>query len=113
MTVINNNKPEIKFTQPVQKNVQPEVKSEKPKTEDIAKDYKEAADNKGADAAGRAMLMLNNVRKADSADNIDNDIRKILADPTLLGKSDALFNAAERAGYSYPVAATFATSELG
>lgn len=112
MTEINN-KPEIKITQPVAKNIQPEVKSEKTKTEDIAKDYKEAADNKGAEAAGRAMVMLNSVKKPDSVDNIENDIQKIIANPKLIHQSDALFNAAEKAGLSYPVAASFATSELG
>ena len=108
MTEIN--KSEIKITPSVAKNVQPEVKVEKKQTEDIAKDYKEAADNKGAEAAGRAMIMIN---KAQKADNIENDIQKILNNPKLLDQSEVLFNAAEKAGVSYPEAASFATSELG
>ena len=113
MTEINNNKPEIKIAQPVIKNPKIDSKVDVAKTEDIAKDYKEAADNKGAEAAGRAMVMLNSVKKPDNVDNIENDIQKIIANPKLVHQSDALFNAAEKAGYSYPVAASFATSELG
>ena len=113
MTEINK-KPEINFTQPVQKNVQPEVKPEQVKAEDKkAKDYKEAADVPGAVSYAQAMIRLNNAKKVDSTDNIENDIQKIIANPKLVNQSDALFNAAEKAGYSYPVAASFATSELG
>lgn len=111
MTEIN--KPEMKITQPVAKNIQPEVKAENKKTEDISKDYKEAAAAPGAEAAGRAMVMLNRAKKPDNVDNIENDIQKIIANPKLVNQSDALFSAAEKAGYSYPVAASFATSELG
>ncbi|MCR5266107.1 MAG: hypothetical protein K6E29_05880 [Cyanobacteria bacterium RUI128] len=111
MTEINK-KPEINIAQPVAKNIQPEVKAENKKTEDISKEYKEAAAAPGAEAAGRAMVMLNKAKKTD-ADNIENDIQKIIANPKLVNQSDALFSAAEKAGYSYPVAASFATSELG
>ena len=104
------NKPEIKFNQPMTKPVQPEVKAENKQAEDIKqKDYKEAAAAPGAEAAGRAQLMIN---KADKTDNIDSDIQKIIKDPSIVDKSDALFNAAEKAGIPYPVAATFATQEV-
>ncbi len=108
MTEIN--KPEIKITPSVAKNIQPEVKVEKKPQEDITKDYKEAAAAPGAEAAGRAMIMINKSKKLD---NIDNDIQKILDNPKLLDQSEILFNEAEKAGVSYPEAATFATSELG
>ena len=111
MTEIN--KPEIKITQPVAKNIKPEAKVETQKAEDIAKDYKEAADNKGMEAAGRAMVMLNGVNKAGKADNIENDIQKIINNPKLLDQSEVLFDAAEKSGIPYPVAASFATAELG
>ena len=112
MTEIN--KPEIKIAQPVQKSVQPDGMNTKAnKTQDIAKDYKEAAAAPGMEAAGRAMVMLNKVKKADKADNIEADIKKIIDNPKLLDKSDILFNTAEKAGIPYPEAASFATSELG
>ena len=111
MTEIN--KPEIKITQPVAKNVKPEAKVDAKKAEDITKDYKEAADNQGLEAAGRAMVMLNGVNKVNKVDNIENDIQKILDNPKLLDQSEVLFDAAEKAGVPYPAAASFATSELG
>lgn len=70
------------------------------------KEYKEAAAAPGAEAAGRAMVMIN------KADNTENDIKKIINNPNILNDSEALFNAAEKAGIAYPEAATFATSEL-
>jgi len=104
------NKPEIKFNQPIAKPVQPEVKAENKPVEDIKQqDYKEAAAAPGAEAAGRAQLMIN---KADKADNINSDIQKIIDNPSIVDKSDALFNAAEKAGVPYPAAATFATQEV-
>lgn len=106
------NKPEIKFNQPVsakQPVQQPEMKADEKKTEDIKKDYKEAAAAPGAEAAGRAQVMIN---KVDKTDNIENDIQKILDNPAILDKSETYFNAAEKAGVPYPVAATFATQEV-
>ena len=109
MTEIN--KPDMKITPHVaNKNVQPDVKIEKLNTEDITKDYKEAIAPKGADSSYR--VFLNGVNKTQKADNIENDIQKILDNPKLLDKSEVLFNAAEKAGVSYPEAAAFATSEL-
>ena len=72
----------------------------------VQKDYKEAAAAPGAEAAGRAQIMIG------KSDSINSDIQKILANPRLLDRSDALFNAAERAGLSYAEAATFATQEV-
>ena len=105
------NKPEIKFTQPAPtRPVQPEVKAENKQPEDVkSQDYKEAAAAPGAEAAGRAQIMMN---KVDKTDNIESDIKKILDNPSILDSSDAMFNAAEKAGISYPVAATFATQEV-
>ncbi len=107
------NKPEIKFNQPVtakQQPVQPELKAENKQAEDIKKDYKEAAAAPGAEAAGRAQLMINN-NKVDKTDNIESDVQKILDNPAILDKSEAYFKAAEMAGVPYPQAATFATQE--
>ncbi|MCM1265009.1 MAG: hypothetical protein NC200_02320 [Candidatus Gastranaerophilales bacterium] len=103
------NKPEIKFNQPVtaKQSVQPEAKMDK-QAEDIKKDYKEAAAAPGAEAAGRAQLMIN---KVDKTDNIESDIQKILDNPAILDRSEAYFKAAEMAGVPYPQAATFATQE--
>ena len=112
MTEINNNKPEIKIAQPVIKNLKVDSKADVAKTEGIEKDYKEAADNKGLDSAGRAMLNMS-VKNAGKADNIENDIRRIIDNPKLLDQSEVLFNTAEKAGIPYPQAASFATSELG
>lgn len=112
MTEINNNKPEIKIAQPVIKNPKIDSKVDVAKTEDIAKDYKEAADNKGLDAAGRAMVNLS-VKNAGRVDNIENDIQKIINNPKLLDQSEVLFKTAEKSGVPYPQAASFATSELG
>ncbi len=105
------NKPEINFTQPVMaKPVQPEVRAENKQAEDIKqKDYKEAAAAPGAEAAGRAQVMLN---KADKVDNVDSDIQKIIDNPSIVDTADTMFNAAEKAGVPYPVAATFATQEV-
>ena len=72
---------------------------------DIKQDYKEAAAAPGAEAVGRAQVMIN------KADNINSYIQKILANPSLVDKSDAMFNAAEKSGVPYPIAATFATQE--
>lgn len=106
------NKPEVNYTPAMSKPVQPENKPEnKPAAENAQpKDYKEAAAAPGAEAAGRAMVAIN---KTNKADNIENDIQKIIDNPKLLDQSDALFNAAEKAGVPYPAAASFATSELG
>lgn len=105
------NKPEIKLTQPVAKNTPVESKVDaKPQEEVKAKDYKEAAAAPGAEAAGRAMVMIN---KSGKLDNIESDVQKIIDNPKLVEQSDALFNAAEKAGVPYPQAASFATSELG
>ena len=103
------NKPDIKLTQSVAKTPQAESKVDK-KPEAEVKDYKEAAAAPGAEAAGRAMVMIN---KSGKLDNIENDIQKILDNPKLVDYSDAMFNAAEKAGVPYPQAASFATSELG
>lgn len=112
MTEIN--KHDIKISQAMNAPVQKDVKvKQEVQAQDIAKDYKEAAAAPGMEAAGRAMVMLNKAGKVNKADNIDNDIQKILDNPKLLDKSEVLFNAAEKAGISYPEAATFATSELG
>ena len=108
MTEIN--KPEIKITQHATGNIPHDKRVEAKKSEDIAKDYKEAAAAPGAEAAGRAMIMINKSKKLD---NIDNDIQKIIANPKLLDQSEVLFDAAEKAGIPYPEAASFATSELG
>lgn len=108
MTEIN--KPDMKITQPKTNKVQSDFSSKAKKTEDISKDYKEAAAAPGAEAAGRAMVMIN---KSKNIDNIENDIQKIINNPKLLDQSDILFDAAEKAGVPYPEAASFATSELG
>ena len=112
MTEINGNKPEIKISQSVIKAPKVDAKADVVKSEDIAKDYKEAADNRGAEAAGRAMVNLS-VKNAGKVDNIENDIKKILDNPKLLDQSEVLFKTAEKAGVPYPQAASFATSELG
>ena len=108
MTEIN--KPEIKIAQPAASNVHHDKAVEVASTKDIAKDYKEAAAAPGAEAAGRAMVMINKSKKLD---NIENDINKIIANPRLLDQSEVMFRAAEKAGIAYPEAASFATSELG
>ena len=111
MTEINNNNINI------QKNVaQPDLKTQKDSNvsdkikesniDFIVKEYKEAAAAPGAEAAGRAMVMIN------KADNTENDVKKIINNPQILNDSEALFNAAEKAGVPYPAAASFATSEL-
>lgn len=109
MTEINNN-PDMKITQSKANNVQPEFTKKSPSFEGISKDYKEAAAAPGAEAAGRAMV---NISKSHKADNIQNDIQRILDNPKLLDRSELLFSVAEREGIPYPEAATFATSELG
>lgn len=104
------NKTDVKITQPVARTSQPEVKEEKTSTSKAEnKDYKEAAAAPGAEAAGRAMVSMNKINKTD---NIENDINAIIKNPQLAEDSDKLFNAAEKAGVPYPVAASFATSEL-
>lgn len=100
------NKPEIKFNQPISAKPahQHEAKPES-KSVNISKDYKEAAAAPGAEAAGRAQLMIN------KSDNIESDIMRIINNPAILDRSEVYFKAAERAGVPYPVAATFATQE--
>ncbi|MCD8377785.1 MAG: hypothetical protein LUB59_03250 [Candidatus Gastranaerophilales bacterium] len=105
------NKPEIKLSQPSSRTGRADIKPEN-RPELITnqpKDYKEAAAAPGAEAAGRAQLMISKTAKAD---NIETDIQKILNNPSILDDSEVLFNAAEKAGIPYPVAATFATQEL-
>lgn len=103
------NKNDVKFNPVVAPKVQKTdvepVKSAP--VEDIKQDYKEAAAAPGAEAVGRAQVMLNNVSKA----NMDTT-KQIWENPAMIEKSDALFNAAEKAGVPYPVAATFATKEV-
>jgi hypothetical protein len=102
------NKNEVNFQKPVvapkvQKTEANQVNNEaKPEV----KDYKEAAAAPGAEAVGRAQVMIN------KADNINSDIQKILDNPKILDRADAMFNAAEKSGVPYPVAATFATQEV-
>lgn len=112
MTEIN--KSDINIARPLNKAVN--AKSDavhNEKTQDITKDYKEAADNRGAEALGRAMVNFNGAKKVDKADNIELDVQKIINNPRLLDRSEVLFRAAERAGVAYPEAASFSTSELG
>ncbi len=107
MTEIN--KKNVKFNAQVNLPKVSKNEAEAPKTndkKDIVRDYKEAAAAPGAEAAGRAQIMIT------KADSINSDIQKILANPSLVDKSDALFNAAERAGLSYVEAATFATQDM-
>lgn len=107
MTEIN--KKNVKFNAQVNlpKVSKNEADSHKNTAKDIVqRDYKEAAAAPGAEAAGRAQVMFG------KADSINSDIQKILANPRLLDRSEALFNAAERAGLSYAEAATFATQEV-
>lgn len=105
MTEINKN--EVKFNPVVAPKVQKNdaEPSKNTPTVDIKQDYKEAAAAPGAEAVGRAQVMIG------KADNINSDIQKILANPAIVERSDAMFNAAEKAGLSYPEAATFATKE--
>ncbi len=102
MTEINKN--DVKFNPvvapKVQKNDMEQAKSVP--TVDIKQDYKEAAAAPGAEAVGRAQVMLNKVGNIDTA-------KYLWENPAMIEKSDALFNAAEKAGIPYPVAASFAT----
>ena len=104
------NKSDVKFNPVVapktQKNDAEPVKNTP--TVDIKQDYKEAAAAPGAEAVGRAQVMLNNVSKADM-----DTAKHIWENPAMIEKSDAMFNAAEKAGVPYPVAATFATQDVG
>ena len=102
------NKSEVKFNPVVAPKTQKvDVESAKVAPEqNIKQDYKEAAAAPGAEAVGRAQVMIN------KSDNIKSDIQKIIDNPSIVDKSDAMFNAAEKAGISYPEAATFATQEV-
>ena len=107
MTEIN--KSDINIYQPMGKRIQPDAKgSGNEKPQNVAKDYKEEVAAPGMEALGRAMI-----KRAESSDNIEKDIKKILDNPKLVEQSDILFTTAEKAGIPYPVAATFATKELG
>ncbi len=104
------NKPDVKFNpvvapKPIEKPEADQTKTA-PAVDAKPQDYKEAAAAPGAEAAGRAQVMLN------KADNINSDIQKIIDNPSIVDKSDTLFNAAEKAGVPYPAAATFATTEV-
>ena len=104
------NKPDVKFNPVVAPKpmAKPETEQAKPAPTVDAKpqDYKEAAAAPGAEAVGRAQVMIN------KADNIHSDIQKIIDNPSIVDKSDTMFNAAEKAGVPYPAAATFATTEV-
>lgn len=101
------NKSDVKFNPVVAPKAQKnEAEAPKAQSVDIKQDYKEAAAAPAAEVAGRAQVMIN------KADNINSDIQKILANPSIVEKSDKMFNAAEKAGVSYPEAATFATQEV-
>jgi t-SNARE complex subunit (syntaxin) len=103
------NKPEIKYNQPVGMNKavhQADYKASEKQAMDIKKDYREAAAAPGAEAAGRAQIMMS------KTDNMEADIQKILNNPAILDRSEVYFRAAEKAGVPYPVAATFATQEV-
>ncbi|MBR3890191.1 hypothetical protein IKJ53_06715 [bacterium] len=107
MTEIN--KKNVKFNPQVNLPKVSKNEVEAPKNtekKDIVRDYKEAVAAPGAEAVGRAQVMIS------KSDSINSDIQKILANPSLVDKSDALFNAAERAGLSYVEAATFATQDM-
>ena len=107
MNEINNS--EIKFNKPAHKrSAQHDVKPES-KQSSIDKEYKEEAAAPGAEAAGRAQIMIG---KSQKADNIDSDIEMLLNNPEIANVSDAWFEAAERAGIPYPEAAIFATQEV-
>lgn len=102
MTEINKN--DVKFNPVVAPKVQKNdaEQSKSVPTVEIKQDYKEVAAAPGAESVGRAQVMLNKV-----------DTKKaIWENPAMIERSDALFNAAEKAGIPYPVAATFATQEV-
>jgi len=110
MNEINNNGNDFKISKSVPVNPKIE-KAEGNSVQDInTKDYKEAVQAPGAEALGRAQMNID-LSKVNQVDNIENDIAKIISNPALLDRSNALFNAAEMAGISYPEAATFATTE--
>ena len=100
------NKPEIKFNQPISAKQTHKHEAKPEHSVNVSKDYKEAAAAPGAEAAGRAQLMIN------KSDNIESDIMRIINNPAILDRSEVYFKAAERAGVAYPVAATFATQEV-
>ncbi len=55
-----------------------------------------------SEALGKSMVKV---------DNHEADMQRLLKNPQLAEVSDKMFNAACRAGLSYPEAATFATTE--
>lgn len=111
MNEINNS--EVNFGRSVKKPAQQQdMKSENKRPEDIKKDYKEAVAAPGAEAAGRAQIMINKTANTDNIDNIDSDIDMLVKNPSVAYTSDALFMAAEKAGIPYPEAAVFATTEV-
>lgn len=102
------NKNDVKFNPVVAPKLQ-KNEEEAPKAQpvEIKQDYKEAAAAPGAEAVGRAQVMLNNVSKADL-----DTVKHIWENPSVIERADRLFNAAEKAGVPYPIAATFATQDV-
>lgn len=98
------NKNDVKFNPVVAPKVQkPDAEPVKSApVEDIKQDYKEAAAAPGAEAVGRAQVMINKT---------DANKAMLWENPSVIERSDALFNAAEKAGVPYPAAATFATQD--
>lgn len=112
MNEINNS--DVKYNHHVQTSAPNGVKPES-KQPSAGIEYKEAAAAPGAEAAGRAQIMIGKNAKIDNIDNIDNidsDIEFLLNNPEIANVSDAWFIAAEKAGIPYPEAAIFATQEV-
>lgn len=70
-----------------------------------------ASADQALDAAGRAQLQMTQIQTAPT-DNVAADVNAAIKNPAILNQSEVLFDAALKAGYSYPEAASFATSEV-
>ena len=101
MSELNNNgfnpNKEIKMPQPTSVN---NVSN----TQGISPAEKQQTDASApvSEALGKSMVRV---------DNHDADMQRLLSNPKLAEVSDKMFNAATKAGLSYPEAATFATTE--
>ncbi len=102
MSEINNNgfnpNKEIKMPQPTSLN----NSNINAKNNNITEKQQTDASAPVSEALGKSMVKV---------DNHDADMQRLLKNPQLAEVSDKMFNAACRAGLSYPEAATFATTE--